>query len=467
MKPVLSCLIAFSALVASCASLAPSTLEPSSASDPANPPSAADLTLLLAIWPDGENGGSLHLVDARTGVDLPGREPIFLGGNYWHAISPDGHTVAVVTLPMTGTPMGGMLNLIDLQSWTRDATQVQFDLWPTKLIFSRDGAQLAVGGSSSNESKLVLFDVTRKAALAPVSLNFDPLDFEVTPDGHSLLIYGARYPGTTGANPIPIAAGFDVDEMRIVWEIELTGVKDGQYAPDGVSDKINHDTSIWWHPAIAFAPEAQRLYVVHADEDVLTTVDFKAHSRRDLEIRPRAGLLETIVGLGSSRAYAKELNGASKAGVLSPDGERLYVVGHKMSSSQDANGAWDIEEASLGLESIRLGTAELLMTLDTPATQIAWSADGRHLLLGGRDRSGNVWTDVLDIGTRMVQAHLPKMDLLTAQPVDGTPIIAGSYTGSGQTSQVQLIDTTSWDPLVEWTIAGYADIWWAGRPMAD
>lgn len=423
---------------------------------------AGDLTLLMAVWRDADNGGSLHLVDAGTGAELPGHEPIFLGGNYWHAISPDGRTLAVVSFPHGGTPIGGMLELIDLGTWTSHATQVPFDLWPTKMIFSPDGAQLAVGGSISNDNELVLLDVTRMAALATLSIDFDPLDFVFTPDGGSLLIYGAHYPGSPGVNPLPVAARFDARDLGIAWQIELTGVRDGQYASDGSSDDVSHDTSIWWHPAVTFAPETQRLYVVHADEDVLTTVDFANRWRRDVEIRPVAGLLETLLGLGSFPAHAKELNGASKAAVLSPDGERLFVVGQKINSSQDANGSWDIEEASLGLRSIRVPTGEVQTTIDTPATQIAWGTDSRHLLLGGWDRSGDVWTDVFNIGTQVIQAHLAKTDLLVGQPVDGASLIASANTRSGPTSQVQLIDTTSWEPLLEWTIAGYADIWYAG-----
>jgi hypothetical protein len=477
MKRVLTILITLSAIATSCASLTirtsqpavqrdPAMLESDRSPNPSDPASVGDLSMLLAVWRDEENGGSLHLVDARTGAELPGHDPIFLGTNYWRAISPDVRTLAVVSLPWGSIPVGASLALIDLETWTKHETDVQFDLWPTKIVFSRDGTLLALGGSLVDDNKLVLFDMTKRTMLGALTLDFDPLDIAFAPDGGSLLIYGARYPGSPGVNPLPVAARFDVAEMRIVWEIELTGVKDGQYSPDGKSDQAEHDRSIWWHPAIAIAPETQRAYLVHADEDVLTTIDFLNRSRRDVEIRSVAGLLERLVGLGSFPAYAKELNGASKAAVLSPDGEQLFVVGQKISSSQDSNGTWDIQETSLGLKVIQVADGEILATVDTPATQIAWGPDSRHLLLGGWDRSGNVWTDVLDLENQEVQAHLPAMDLLIAERVNGAPLIAASSTRSGPFSQVQLVDSTSWGPLYEWTISGYADIWYAGRSPA-
>jgi len=105
----------------------------------------ADTALLLAIWRDSEEGGSLHQVDARTGADLPGHEPLFLGGNYWHALSPDGRTLAVISLPPGGTSPEGRLRLIDLEAWSDRETGVRLHQWPTKMAFSPDGKRLALG----------------------------------------------------------------------------------------------------------------------------------------------------------------------------------------------------------------------------------------------------------------------------------------------------------------------------------
>jgi len=73
----------------------------------------ADLALVVSRHSNSE-GGSLHLVGATTGMDVPGQEPIPLGANYWHALSGSGRTLAVVSYPDPNTSRGGMLHFIDL-----------------------------------------------------------------------------------------------------------------------------------------------------------------------------------------------------------------------------------------------------------------------------------------------------------------------------------------------------------------
>lgn len=461
-------------LIASCGSPGPtpgvSQAGPTAAKDPgptALPTqlaasSAGETALMLAVWRDEDGGGTLRMVDAKTGADIAGHEPLFLGGNYWHAMSPDNRTLAVLSMPQGSSPVGGVLRLIDLVDWSTRETEVRLDLWPTTLAFSPDGNRLAVGGSLADDHILVVYDVSAARVLAQGPLAFDPLEIVFTPDGHSLMVYGARYPRSPGLNPLPVAARIRASDLSVEWEMDLANIRHGQYAVDGLNSQEIHDTSIWWRPAVVFAPELERMYLVHADADMLTTVDFAQRSRRTVAIHEPMTWLERLLALGAFPAYAKELNGTSKAAVLSADEKSLFVVGEKIQSSQDANGAWDIQQTSLGLSVIEISTGQMLRAIDTPATQIAWGPDARTLLLGGWDRSGNVWTDVVDTGNFEVQAHLTTMDLLIAVPVHGAPLIASSYTHSGPASRIQLLDTASWDTVSEWTVSGYADIWYAG-----
>jgi len=439
----------------------------------ANPPSTgstraaddadlpADAALLLAIWRDSDEGGTLHQVDARTGADLPGHEPIFLGGNYWHALSPDGRTLAVISLPPGGISAEGRLRLIDLEAWSDRETGVRLHQWPTKLAFSPDGKRLALGASSPGDHRLILFDLSTHDVVAQASPDFAPLEIAFTPDGASLMVYGARYEGAEGLNSQPLAALVDTADLRVRWSEDLTGVMDGEYAVEGSNNQDLHLTSDWWRPAVVFAPESQHLYVVHADADMLTTVDFAQRSRRTVAIAPKLTWLERLLALGSFTAYAKELNGASKAAVLSADGERLYVVGRKMSTTQDARGNLTTNETVLGLKVIDVATGDEVAAADTPATGILWAGDGRHLFIGGWTNVG--WTDVVDAETLEAEAHLPMIDLLTSCAFDGAPLTAASYSNSGAVTRIQVLSDASWEVVVNWTTRGYAEVWQAGR----
>ena len=421
----------------------------------------ADATLLLAIYRDSEESGSLHQVNALTGADLPGHEPIFLGGNYWHALSPDGRTLAVISLPPGGMSPEGRLRLIDLEEWSDRETGVRLHQWPTKLAFSPDGKRLALGASSPGDHRLILFDPSTHAVVAQASPDFAPLDIAFTPDGASLMVYGTRYEGAEGLNPQPLAALVDAADLHTTWSDELTGVMDGEYAAEGLSSQDRHLMSNGWSAAVVLAPETQHLYVVHADADMLTTVDFAQRSRRTVAIMPRLTWLERLLALGSFTAYAKELNGAFKAAVLSADGERLYVVGRKISTTQDARGNLTTDETMLGLKVIDVATGGELAAVDTPATGITWAGDGRHLFIGGWTNAG--WTDVVDAETFEAEAHLPMIDLLTSCAFDGAPLTAASYSNSGAVSRIQVLSDASWEVVVNWTTPGRTEVWQAGR----
>jgi hypothetical protein len=194
---------------------------------------------------------------------------------------------------------------------------------------------------------------------------------------------------------------------------------------------------------------------------MLTTVDFAQRSRRTVAIMPRLTWLERLLALGSFTAYAKELNGAFKAAVLSADGERLYVVGRKISTTQDARGNLTTDETMLGLKVIDVATGGELAAVDTPATGITWAGDGRHLFIGGWTNAG--WTDVVDAETFEAEAHLPMIDLLTSCAFDGAPLTAASYSNSGAVSRIQVLSDASWEVVVNWTTPGRTEVWQAGR----
>jgi hypothetical protein len=416
----------------------------------------SDAHLLLAIWRESEQGGSLHLVDAQTGEDLPGRPPISLGRNYWRELSPDGKTLAVISLPVGNSPRGGTLHLIDLETWADAETQVRIDQWPTQLSFSADGSRLAIGATELGEHSLTLVDLEKRTPVTQVALDFSPLRLAFTPDGAALMAYGAQSEGSSGLNPQPLVALLDAVDLSLDWEMELNGVVDGQYAPEGLSHQALHDASVWWRPAVVLSPERQRLYLVHADADQLTTIDFAQRTARTVTVGPRRGWLDQLIARTARTAYAKELNGTSRQAVLSADGERLYVVGRKLDSTRDEYGNWAFNETMLGLQVIEVGSGLEVATLDTQATEIAWAPDGWHLYLSAL--SDTRWTDVVEADQLEVKAHLARQNLVAVRQSSGTRLVVSVSSHTGATTLVQLLDPTSWEVAISWTTKGYAEV---------
>jgi hypothetical protein len=162
---------------------------------------------------------------------------------------------------------------------------------------------------------------------------------------------------------------------------------------------------------------------------------------------------------------AKELNGTSKSAVLSADGRRLVVVGRTVRSSLDGRGNMTVEEASLGIEIVDLETGELLAMAETRAGEIVMAPDDQHVLVGGW--SNTPWIDVMDVEDLGVSAELRMLDPDSLEAVDGSSMMAASYSRPDGTTRVALLDTFSWRVIDEWAMPGYLEVWDAGGPPAD
>src|SRR5712691_8959596 len=81
-------------------------------------------------------------VDPATLADVPGLAPIELGHHYTYRLSPDGHTLAVISWPNGGSNAGAQLLLIDLSTWTARSTGVDINDSVLGPFYSPDGAAL-------------------------------------------------------------------------------------------------------------------------------------------------------------------------------------------------------------------------------------------------------------------------------------------------------------------------------------
>jgi hypothetical protein len=402
----------------------------------------------------------LQLVEANTGRDVPGQEPIALGENYWHTLSGSGRSMAVVSFPDPNTPRGGKLHFIDLETWSDRATDMTLDQWPTMLAFSADETRLAIGAgdASRNNPGLLMVDVPTGAIVAERKLDFRPLRLAFSSEGRSLMVYGARYPQTPDLNAVPIAALFDAASLQPVWEIEIPGIRDGRYAPEGLSEQELHDRAVWYGPAVVARPQSEKMYVVHADEELLTIIDFGGRDLETAAIGRPMGWLERLLSVGTTPAYAKVLNGSMKTGVLAPDGDRLYILGWDTTFTKDAVGSYAFEETSLGLTVVALEPLEVVAEFDTEARAISLGPDGRSLLLSGWNSSGTPWSEVVTCDPLELRARLPGLDLPSGVSLPGHSWFAASASTSGSTTRITLVQTESWQSAAEWSSPGYSQV---------
>jgi hypothetical protein len=182
--------------------------------------------------------------------------------------------------------------------------------------------------------------------------------------------------------PTVYAALLNADDLSVQWSTQLDQVRDGTFTEDETATS-NPEEWTWWEPAAVISAGARALYIVHADEDRLTTVDFAARTVRSVTIQPKQSVLDQLMALTADTAHAKAMNGTTKRAALSPDGKRLYVVRMTTRQSHGADGEWTVTETPLGLQVIDPTTGAETARLDTAARDIHLAPDGSRLYLRG------------------------------------------------------------------------------------
>jgi hypothetical protein len=97
-------------------------------------------------------------------------------------------------------------------------------------------------------------------------------------------------------------------------------------------------------------------------------------------VRPRASLLDRLLGLISSPADAKMQSSSDRRAVVSFDGRRLYVSGFRSDFVAGPQDAGREQVTPLPLQVIDTTDMTEIGRLDLASTEIAISPDGRRLL---------------------------------------------------------------------------------------
>jgi len=439
---------------------------------PGKPGTLAE-SILAGLWKGNTEGHLLIPIDPATGQALADYEPISMGQSYSYAFSPDQRRLAAIGYVSPQHPHGGSLHLIDLETWEDHVQELQLNAYVNAIDFSPDGERLAIAYGNTDSQILVLnvaeLPVKSKTAALQTSMDFLVNKMRFTSDGSGLMIYGYRTENPSAVNQQnpdpPFVVLLDSSDLQVSWSVDLVGVRHGILPKDETSEEpvdfTQPGNAIYLFPGLSFAPEGDILYVVHADEEVLTTVDFEAQEVASVEIQPQLSWMERLLSLTANDVHAKVAEGTSKQVTISPDGDFLYIVGMQNELSQEKSDEWQIIENPLGLQVVRAEDGRRLSRYDTEASDLAMSYDGHFLFLQGWSQEhDSAWTQIFDTTTNGPVTRIENNTwLVPTRRLNGAPILASSVYINGESEhQYTTVNPGDLSVLAEWSGPDYL-IW--------
>lgn len=395
-----------------------------------------------------DSGGcKLQPVDTETGLAIESASALETGAYPLHALSPNGRLLATITYPSSFTLTRGQLLLTDLESWTTVTTSVPISYVYSQPVFSPDGSKLAmvqelVTPANSRHLKVVEIvgspSATTGASMLGASdggrselLPLAPIALAFSQDGTAINLYGndAEKVGMP-YDPQTLIARYDAETLQEQWQSTLPEVLDGQYLTTDEKEKVTPSywdphVGTWWQPARVFSHSGDTLYLVHANEDRMTTVDFANQEIATTEIAPAMSWLERLLMLTARPAYAKILNGTQLEGTLSLDGRQLYITGMERDYTNDT-----YNEEYLPLRIISTESGQLLAT--GAKGTIAQPTDVElRLYLNVYDYdpqhpTSSEWTVIANPGTGESIQEIEDWRIFPARRLDGAAIVVGS-----------------------------------------
>ena len=424
-----------------------------------------ETSLLATEWKGPSGGILLFPLDPASGTALPGYTSISLGQTYFYAFSPDRRTLATMISPSDYAFIGNLL-LIDLAAWKTRKIELKLHGWVRAMVFSPDGGRLAIAYGDDN-STLAIFDLEQGVITTQKQMDSVITRLKFTTDGESLMLYGAAIQNDFTENETragsPQVSLLDAADLTPRWSARLEGVRDGIFPKDEkatpTATQLDFQAMYYLSPGVAFAPDREALYVVHADSEQLTTVDFDAQKVETIEIQPKLSWFERLLSLTAGVAHAKVADGTSKSVVVSPDGQFLYIVGVHYESSQDLQGNSQISQIPLGLEVIQTSDGSRIAHLETDAADLSLSPDGRFIYLrnwnSGDDQFNVPWTAVFDTSSRQILTRKTGLYASPALRINGEPLLVSTYSLAETLNRMSISQLEDLSMLSEWTGPDY------------
>jgi DNA-binding beta-propeller fold protein YncE len=251
-----------------------------------------------------------------------------------------------------------------------------------------------------------------------------------------------------------------VTDLSPRWSAELKGVRDGIFPIDeSVTEANIHEPgqAFYISPGLAFAPERDTLYVVHADSEQLTTVDFESQKVETVDIRARLTWFERLLALSAGVAHAKIGDGIIRQAVVSPDGQFLYVVGVNNMTVVDQQGNWQMEQTPLGLEILQTSDGSRVSRFESNGTELSLSPDGRFLYLINWGKT-TPSTEIFDTVTQQVVLRKDKISAMPTLLMNGEFLLTSAYSTSDTSHHMAILLPDGSSVLAEWT--DDESVWW-------
>ena len=409
-----------------------------------DPRSGPERAVVMSAWSDDE-GRRMMIVDPLTGLAHPEAAPVpqpQLGSGVWppQTLSADGSLLALIESEGTVSEPAGIgtssraradrLTIVDVPTWSRVTTELPGGFWAGASDFDLDKGRFVLALNRAEDSRIVLVDSTSGEILAEAELAFRPLVVRYVGGGSQIAVYGqarGEAPGTLQPPP-PQFAALHPDSLDTIWEEDLPDILSGIWNVDQESATDPNELPDYynWTPGTTTSPDGWALYIVHADADMLTTVDFKVQG---IETRPIDIGTDAPTGQSAGTPSTRSESGWSEFGVaresrLAPDRSALYVL------TRESNGTRDVEDDLLRLQVIELAGLRIVAsrTLEAGIT-LRVISDGDYILLSwlGEDpfsATRRHWsTAVLRADTLDTVASYEGWNVAATMRLDGTPVL--------------------------------------------
>ena len=344
------------------------------------------------------------VLDSATLQPLPGLRPLSLdraNNVLLSALSADQRTLALVTGFNKGSLYFPSLQVVALDNWN---ISLPLDMSASGMVVqglavSADGSSIYVVAtgytdSGAAQTQLLYYTYQRGQGAGVLEQRWSR-SFPVAPEAGAIALSAdgkTLYAFSDSSSPPEVAAipleenGIDTAHMHALL---LPSIASGlepapSYDPGAPADQ----PVAAYHPAALFAPDAQTLYLVHADQ---------AHPEQDMltvvELRPEPTTLREMPIQGGASLPASNGSAITQRhewGVLSPDGRTIYVTGVVKTFTTAQDGGLTQQDSYLGLRAITTQTGQVSRTWFDQDTfsYLGISDDGARLYLAGQPSAG-------------------------------------------------------------------------------